>query len=216
MRAGNRRLRAILIASAAGLPLLNRSLAAEPDSRDFYLLTAGVAATWMAGAMAAGPAQVEPKPLESTMRLALDRVVHPTMVGAGAFAVFWVGAHVARWAPPLDRSVAGALKFANEGSIPLTLAAALLTGAAEEVFFRGPVYDAVGPDHQVLKSTAAYAVSTIATGSPALILASVAMGSIFSLQRKETDGVIAPMVTHLIWSTLMVLGLSGMYRDHTH
>ena len=33
------------------------------------------------------------------------------------------------------------------------------------------------------------------------------MGALFSLERLSTSGVLAPMVTHLTWSTLMILAL---------
>jgi hypothetical protein len=33
------------------------------------------------------------------------------------------------------------------------------------------------------------------------------MGALFSLERLSTRGVLAPMLTHLTWSTLMVLTL---------
>jgi membrane protease YdiL (CAAX protease family) len=33
------------------------------------------------------------------------------------------------------------------------------------------------------------------------------MGTIFSLERLSTRSVLAPMVTHVTWSTLMVLAL---------
>ena len=37
--------------------------------------------------------------------------------------------------------------------------------------------------------------------------AAVVMGALFSLERLSTRGVLAPMLTHLTWSTLMVLAL---------
>ncbi|EOD61183.1 hypothetical protein H480_40425, partial [Amycolatopsis vancoresmycina DSM 44592] len=41
--------------TAAGSGLLGASLASRPGSRRFHVLTASVAATWLAGAHAAGP-----------------------------------------------------------------------------------------------------------------------------------------------------------------
>jgi hypothetical protein len=52
-----------------------------------------------------------------------------------------------------------------------------------------------------------YVVVTSATGNVALVIAAVVMGAVFSLERLSTRGVLAPMVTHVTWSTLMVLGL---------
>ena len=52
-----------------------------------------------------------------------------------------------------------------------------------------------------------YAIVTAATGNVALVIAAAVMGALFSLERRSTRGVLAPMVTHLTWSTLMVLAL---------
>jgi uncharacterized protein len=38
-------------------------------------------------------------------------------------------------------------------------------------------------------------------------IATRAMGAVFGLERLWTRGVLAPLVTHLTWSTLMVLAL---------
>ena len=42
---------------------------------------------------------------------------------------------------------------------------------------------------------------------PRLVIAGAVMGAVFSLERLSTRGVLAPMATHLTWSTLMVLAL---------
>ena len=52
-----------------------------------------------------------------------------------------------------------------------------------------------------------YVIVTAATGNLALVIAAAVMGTVFSLERLSTRGVLAPMVTHLTWSTLMVLAL---------
>ena len=53
-----------------------------------------------------------------------------------------------------------------------------------------------------------YVVVTAATGNLALVIAAAVMGALFSLfERLSTRGVLAPIVTHLTWSTLMVLAL---------
>ena len=51
------------------------------------------------------------------------------------------------------------------------------------------------------------ATATAATENIALVVAAAVMGTVLSLERISTRGVLAPIVTHLIWSTLMLLAL---------
>jgi membrane protease YdiL (CAAX protease family) len=175
--------------TAAGSGLLGASLASRPGSRRFHVLTASVAATWLAGAQASGPVP----------RGRRD-VIQPVVAGAGAFGVFYGCALVARHIPPLRRAITGVLDHAHRGSKASVVATALLTGAAEEVFFRGALYDAAG----ARTSTAVYVLSTVATRNPALVLASAVMGTLFAWQRARSGGVQAPVLTHVVWSALML------------
>ena len=87
------------------------------------------------------------------------------------------------------------------------LAVALVNGLAEELFFRGAVYAAVGPRHRMTAATVVYVVATAATGNLALVLAAAAMGVLLTSERRATGGTLAPITTHLLWSTLMILFL---------
>jgi membrane protease YdiL (CAAX protease family) len=179
--------------TAAGSGLLGASLASRPGSRRFHVLTASVAATWFAGA---GPVP----------RGRRD-VVQPVVAGAGAFGVFYGCALVARRIPPLRRAIAGVLGHAHHGSAPSVAATTLATGVAEEFFFRGALYDAFG----ARGSTALYVLSTTATRNPALVLASTVMGTLFAVQRGRSGGVQAPLLTHVVWSALMLAFLPRLF-----
>jgi membrane protease YdiL (CAAX protease family) len=87
------------------------------------------------------------------------------------------------------------------------LVVALVNGAGEELFFRGALHAALEPHRPAITSTIVYVGVTAATGNVALVIAAALMGTVFSLERLSTRGVIAPMATHLTWSTLMVLAL---------
>ncbi|MEV6832402.1 CPBP family intramembrane glutamic endopeptidase [Amycolatopsis sp. NPDC051102] len=183
-------MKAVLAAvTAAGSGLLGASLASRPGSRRFHVLTASVAATWLAGAKATGPVS----------RGRRD-IAQPVAAGVGAFAAFYGCALVARRIPPLRRAITGVLDHAHRGPTASVAATTLATGAAEEVFFRGTLYGALGP----AGSTAAYVLSTTATRNPALVLASAAMGTLFAWQRGRSGGVQAPLLTHVVWSALML------------
>jgi membrane protease YdiL (CAAX protease family) len=86
----------------------------------------------------------------------------------------------------------------------------------EELFFRGALYAALPPGHAAVTSTAVYALATTATRNPSLVLAAGVMGALFTLQRRASGGLQAPLITHLTWSTLMVRYLPPLFhRAHT-
>jgi membrane protease YdiL (CAAX protease family) len=105
--------------------------------------------------------------------------------------------------PALD----GVLATADAGPITVVLFIALVNGAGEELFFRGALHAALEAHRPAIATTILYVLVTAATGNVALITAAAVMGTLFSLERLSTRGVLAPMVTHLTWSTLMVLAL---------
>ena len=139
-------------------------------------------------------------------------VVTPVATGVAAFGFFYGCALVSRKIPLLDRAISRVLVFAEEGDEPLVLLTTLANGLGEEVFFRGALYAALGEDHPVLKSTAVYALATSTTRNPALVLAAGVMGSLFGLQRRASQGLQAPVLTHLTWSALMVRYLPPLFR----
>ncbi|MCU1595025.1 MAG: family intrarane metalloprotease [Frankiales bacterium] len=189
-----------------GSALLERSLAAEPDSRQFYRLTGAVAGTWIAGGAASGP-------LHLGRELGGGRpVMAPVALGLGAFGGFFGAALIARQIPMLYNAISSVLDYADEGSSPKVYLTTLANGAAEEVFFRGALYSAVGQGHPVALSTAAYTATTLATKNPALVLAASVMGTLFGLQRRASGGIQAPLLTHVTWSALMLRFLPPLFR----
>ena len=206
-----RRRRVTAVVSVAGAGLLGVSLSRKPDSPSFYALTLGVAATWVAGGIASGPLHLgwmqTPK---ATLRRPL---ITPVAGGVTAFGAFYAAALVAKQVPPLEAAITRVLRYAQQGNPALVTITTLANGVAEEVFFRGALYAAVGVDHPVLKSSAVYTLATVATRNPALVLASVPMGLLFAWQRRITGGIQAPALTHLTWSVLMLRYLPPLFAD---
>jgi membrane protease YdiL (CAAX protease family) len=206
-----RRRRVTAGVSVAGAGLLGVSLSQKPDSPAFYALTLGVAGTWVAGGLASGPLHLGwVQTPAATLRRPL---LTPVLAGAGAFAVFYGAALVARGIPPLDAAVTRVLRYAQQGSMPLVLTTTVANGIAEEVFFRGALYAAVGVDAPVMTSSAVYTLATVATRNPALVLASVPMGLLFALQRRASGGIQAPVLSHVTWSMLMLRFLPPLFAD---
>jgi uncharacterized protein len=206
-----RRRRVTAGVTLGGAGLLGVSLSTRPGSPSFYGLTMAVAGTWIAGGLASGP-------LHLGWMLTPDQqlrrpVVTPVVTGAGAFGLFYGAALVARRIPVLDGAITRVMRYAYHGSTPLVATTALANGVAEEVFFRGALYAAVGVEHPVLKSSAVYTLATVATRNPALVLASVPMGVLFALQRRASGGIQAPVLSHVTWSMLMLRFLPPLFRD---
>ena len=197
-------------AGVVGAGLLWLSLSSRPASRRFYVLTFGAAATWGTSAIASGPLH------RGWMRARRDGTLRrpilvPVAVGVGAFGVFYGCALVARRVPLLDAAIVGVMRFARQGSTPLVVLTTCANGVAEELFFRGALYTAVGARHPVAKATAAYTAVTAATRNPALTIAGALMGTLFGLQRRATGGVQAPIITHVTWSALMLRYLPPLF-----
>jgi membrane protease YdiL (CAAX protease family) len=206
-----RRRRVTAGVSVAGAGLLGVSLSRKPDSPSFYALTLGVAGTWVAGGLASGPLHLGwVQTPHATLRRPL---LTPVIAGAGAFGAFYAAALLVKRIPPLDAAVTRVLRYAQQGNPALVTTTTLANGLAEEVFFRGALYAAVGVDAPVVKSSLVYTLATVATRNPALVLASVPMGLLFALQRRASGGIQAPMISHVTWSVLMLRYLPPLFAD---
>jgi len=205
-----RRRRGLAAAVAlTGTGLLGASLSAKPGSREFYALTFTAAGTWLVGGLLAEP--LDWSALRGEERSFGRLVAVPVLTGAAAFGAFFGAALVARRIPVLNDALTSALSYAERGSDSLVMAT-LANGVAEEVFFRGSVFNALGSSHPVAASTAAYVLTTSATRNPALVLASGVMGTLFAVQRRASGGLLAPILTHVTWSALMLRYLPVVFR----
>jgi membrane protease YdiL (CAAX protease family) len=129
------------------------------------------------------------------------------ILGLVCFVAFVFVSFAAHQVSALSSALESVLGKADAGPRALALVVAVVNGAAEELFFRGAVHAAFEPRHPALLSTLVYVAVTAATGNVALIAAAAVMGAVFSLERMSTRGVLAPAITHVTWSTLMLLAL---------
>lgn len=193
-----------------GTGTLKYSLSTRPGSNRFYASSLATAAIWTGGAAWSGPLRLG----WIEMRSGKFRrpIIVPVATATGAFALFYGAALVARRIPVLDNALVKVMEFADDEHSALVLLTTCANGLAEEIFFRGALYDAVGQKSPVVVSTAAYTATTIGTRNPALVIASVVMGGLFGLQRRASGGIQAPALTHLTWSILMVRFLPPLFR----
>jgi membrane protease YdiL (CAAX protease family) len=191
----------VLVTMGLGAALLGGTLAAPEGSGLFYGLGVLVAATWLGGSFLSGPLHLGRGGGQAD---GARQVAAPVVVGVALFAVFAAAALVARRIPFLSGAVEDVLATADGGPRAFVLALALVNGVAEEVFFRGALHSAFGRHRALLWSTALYALVTVATLNLALVAAAVVMGVVFAAEREATRGVLAPIVTHVTWSTLIL------------
>jgi membrane protease YdiL (CAAX protease family) len=201
--AARRRRRVVTaITTMVGTVLLAATLRVPHGSASFTVLALLVAATWTIGSFASGPI-----PFQPDRDMPRRTFLAPVIVGVAAFGVFVVASLVAGQLPLLGPALDGVLATADAGPITVVLFVALVNGAGEELFFRGALHTAFEPHRPAIATTIVYVAVTAATGNVALVIAAAVMGTLFSLERLSTRAVLAPIATHLTWSTLMVLAL---------
>jgi membrane protease YdiL (CAAX protease family) len=187
-----------------GAVVLGYSLRIQDHPTRFSLFALLLAGVWAVGAFASGPLHLGRigQPLKPDLS-APRPVWPPILVGVALVVLFVVGAFIIREIPWLDDQVKTVLRHAQEGSKALLLVVTVANGIAEELFFRGAMYAAL-PRHQVAWTTLAYTVATLATGNVMLGFAAIVLGAVVGLQRRATGGILAPILTHLVWSVSML------------
>jgi CAAX protease family protein len=198
----------VCVVTVAGAVLLGYSLSRKPGDETFYWLTLGLAAVWALGAFLSGPLHL------GCIRWH-GRNQRPLLTGLGVGlllgVVFLAGGLVVREIPPVAEKVTRVLDYTNHGSLALLVVITLVNGFAEELFFRGALYTALGPFHPVLISTLLYAAATSASGNPMLGFAAIILGTVCAWERRATGGVLAPVLTHVVWGLIMVLALPPVF-----
>lgn len=188
-----------------GAVLLGVSLGLPPGDDRFFWATLVLAACWVVGAVASGPLHLGHIRV-GEQRLARP-VVQPIVVGLVAVVVFAVGGAVVVQFPFLRGQVVEVLDHAQVGSLGIVVVITVLNGIAEELFFRGALFAAIGRHRPVLVSTLVYALATVATANVMLVFSALVLGALVGLQRRVTGGILAPVLTHITWSVSMVLVL---------
>ena len=200
----------VAITLVIGAVLLGVSLSIRPGSAAFYPLTILVALTWVGGALLSGPLHLGWTPFRGRLR---RPVVTPILTGLVLAAVFVAGSLVVREVPALRDLVNSVLDHARYGAIVAIAAITLLNGIAEEIFFRGALFAAIGRRYAVPISTVVYAAATVATANLMLVFAAFLLGLVLGLQRRASGGILAPVLTHITWSTSMLFALPLLIRQ---
>ena len=191
-----------------GAALLGFSLTRPPGAESFYWLTLALAGVWAAGAFVSGPLHLGYVRFRGRNQRPL---ITGTLVGLLLGGAFLLGGLVAREIPGIREFITGVLEFANQGALPLVVFITLVNGIAEELYFRGALYTALGKAYPALISTIIYVVAILATRNPMLAFAAVILGAVCACERRATGGVLAPILTHFFWGLIMVLALPPVF-----
>lgn len=193
-----------------GAAVLAFSLRLQPGDPRFYVSTVILAVVWGGGAFASGRLHLGHA---HTREGGTDRpYVQAFILGFALLGLFLLGAFVVAKVPALRGPVDGLLDHARFGSFPFVIAITAINGIAEELYFRGALYAAVGRKHAVAITTIAYTLATFATGNPMLAFAAALLGLLVGLQRRVTGGILGPIITHLVWSLGMLLLLPPLFN----
>ena len=197
-RAFRRRRVVCALTLVVGALVLGLGLNTAPGDPAFIVLTALLAMVWVLGALLAGPLHLG-RGWTRQGRLA-PPILQSLALGLLAVGVFCAGAVLVAQVPLLRSEVNEVLDHARYASLPLVAVITLVNGVAEEIFFRGALYAAVGTGRQVLVTTGLYVLVTAATGNLMLVFAAGVLGLLVGAQRRVTGGVLGPALTHVTWS----------------
>jgi uncharacterized protein len=198
----------VAITLTVGATLLGLSFAVQQGDPAFYALTFGLAATWTLGSLLSGPLHLGHILFGGTLR---RPIVAPIAVGLLLAALFVLAALMIRTVPTLATLAEDVLGYARLGNLWIIFMITLVNDIAEELFFRGALFAAIGVWHPVLISTVLYALATIAGGNLVLVFAAATLGTVVALQRRASGGILAPILTHITWSLCMLLVLPPIF-----
>lgn len=195
----------VVVIGAAVLAAMHSKLPGDPA---FYWLSLILAVVWTVGAVVAGPLHL------GVLRFR-GRNERPVFTGTGVGlvlgGVFLLGGLAVQDIPPLANQVVAILAYTTEASWRLVVLIALVNAIAEELFFRGALFSAFGRRSPLVFSTLLYVAAMMAAGNLMVGVAALVLGTVCALERRATGGVLAPVLTHLVWGLMMVLALPPIF-----
>ncbi|HSK33952.1 MAG TPA: CPBP family intramembrane glutamic endopeptidase, partial [Propionicimonas sp.] len=180
------------------------TLRISPGDPALYAATLALGTTWVVGALLSGKLHLGSGNTRSGNPDS-RAIMQSLLLGVLLVALFLAGAVVVAAVPALSDPLLGLLGYARMSVLPVLVGLLFLNAVAAELFFRGGLYAATGGQHAVLITTFVFALSTVATGIPILVVGAAVLGAVVGLQRRVTGGVLGPIITHVTWLTGMVL-----------
>jgi membrane protease YdiL (CAAX protease family) len=198
----------VAITLVIGAAVLGFSLRRTPGESSFYWLTLALAAVWVVGALVSGPLHLGGINWRGrNQRPVITGIAIGLLIGG----VFVAGGLIAREIPAASTLTMRVLQFASHGTLLPIVGITVVNAIAEEMFFRGALYTALGRLAPVAISTILYTCATMASGNPMLGFAAIILGTVCALERRASGGVLAPVLTHFVWGLIMVLALPPLF-----
>lgn len=190
---------------AAGTLLL--AVALRQDHQDGTWLLVALLATcvWGVGGLLSGPVQVGRLRRPGRPGPGGPPLVAPVVVGLALLAVSLAGSVLLAHLPGVGDSIDVVVTRSTSQPWWLLVPVLLVGGAAEELMFRGALYDALARWRPVLTTALVYTLATATAGYPVLALGALLLGLVTGVQRRVSGGVLAPVLTHVTWSVGMAL-----------
>jgi len=121
--------------------------------------------------------------------------------GLGVGGVWLIATHIGhavlcRLFPTFLAQINDLYAIRSRSSLPTMVGAVIVMGVAEELFFRGFVQDRVG----LVVAIATYTAVQVVERKWALMLAALLGGAVWGLLFWWRDGLVAPIVAHLLWT----------------
>ncbi len=164
-------------------------------------MTVLVAAVWFGGYLAS---ESHPAP-GSDARVVTRWGLRGVLLALLALTLTWALRHLSAFARQVDDLV----RYADEGNLALIAAVTLISGVAEELFFRGALYSAV-KTHPIVAAAAAHAAVTAVTGNLPLTAAAFVLGLVAGAARRATGSPWPAAATHVAFSLTMLALLPGL------
>ncbi len=184
---------------AVGSFMLAFTLRLAPGDPAFYAATLALAAVWIVGGLISGKIYLGNAHTRAGTESGRG-VLQGVIIGCALLTVFLAGAALVAPVAVLRDPLLGLLLHARYGIAPLVAVLTALIAIGEELFFRGALWAAVGGRQALLVTTLVYALTTIPSGVPLMVLAAALVGLVAGIHRRVTGGVLGPIIIHLIWS----------------
>lgn len=189
-----------MVAGAAGVLVAWRLIAAGRAT----IWTAMAPVLWVAGAVALATGRVPLSPrIAPAWSAASGAAVGVALYGGTVMFVLGLR----RW-PVFDVHVAEIYGRRGETSRSAAVALAVMTAVGEELFWRGlfhsEVAGATGPFLGALITWAAYVAANSASESLPIVAGAVVGGATWGGLALWTEGALASVVSHSVWTALMV------------
>lgn len=130
------------------------------------------------------------------------------LVGLTSAAVLYVGADLfmlglRALAPALAAQVESVYAWSDDASLPVRLALLLVIVPGEDLVWRGmvtlPLAARFGPWLGCLLAGTVFAIAHLTSGPPLLVIAALAMGTLWSLLAVRTRSLVPVVTSHLAW-----------------